>query len=109
MRMLSQNMFDNKYALLFRFMSEHRPPDNISNTVDASYVSLQMVINNNSPLLVYLDSDFIQAQVFRMGLSPSSDKNVISSESYLVSSLDWLERNLAIRTVVSTAQNFMRS
>jgi hypothetical protein len=70
-------------------------------------VGLESVTDNDSASLVQLYSSLVGVQLVSVGLSSSGYQNVISLQDLLLSTLNWLNGNLTVSSVVFSTDDLV--
>ena len=109
MRMLASNLLSSKDSFLLGLMGQHGTSHHISNCQNARNVSLQIVVYYHSSLFVSFHSSFIKPKALSKGSSASGHQNVVSLKDLAVSSLNRLNIDFGISSVILSAGDLVSS
>lgn len=103
MRMLSSNLLSSEDSFLLGLMGQHGTSHHISNSQNARNVGLQVVVYDHSSPFVSFHSSFIKPEALSERSSASGHQNVVSLKDLAVSSLNGLNIDFGISSVILSA------
>lgn len=107
--MFAGEVFGSKDTFFFGLVGQHGSTDHITNGEDAWHVGFEMIVDDDSTLLVHLDACTVESELISVGLATSGDQDMICLQHLPFSALHWLNGDFSIGAMVLSSNDLVGS